>query len=58
MEPYNDYRRTGFPALIPNQNSNTKLIPVRLPIPSDERQYNPNATVVSNVTSHLWWDKE
>jgi hypothetical protein len=58
MEPYNDYRRTGFPALIPNQNSNTKLIPVRLPIPSDERQYNPNATVVSNVTSHVWWDRE
>ncbi|WP_125722413.1 SusD/RagB family nutrient-binding outer membrane lipoprotein [Flavobacterium ustbae] len=57
MEPYNDYRRTGFPALVPNQNSNTKLIPVRLPIPSDERQYNPNATVVSNVTTHLWWDK-
>jgi hypothetical protein len=58
MEPYNDYRRTGFPALVPNQNSNMKLIPVRLPIPSDERQYNPNATVVSNVTSHVWWDKE
>lgn len=57
MEPYNDYRRTGFPALIPNQNSNTKLIPVRLPTPSDERQYNPNATVVSNVTTKVWWDK-
>lgn len=57
MEPYNDYRRTGFPALIPNQGSNTKLIPLRLPTPSDERQYNPNATVVSNVTTNVWWDK-
>ncbi len=57
MEPYNDYRRTGFPALVPNQKANIKLIPVRLPTPSDERQYNPNATVVSNVTSHIWWDK-
>lgn len=57
MEPYNDYRRTGFPALVPNQDSNTQKIPVRLPTPSDERQYNPNATVVSNVTSNLWWDK-
>jgi hypothetical protein len=56
MEPYNDYRRTGFPALVPNQNSDTKVIPVRLPTPSDERQYNPNATVVSNVTTKLWWD--
>jgi len=57
MEPYNDYRRTGFPALVPNQKSDTKTIPVRLPTPSDERQYNPNATVVSNVTTKVWWDK-
>jgi len=57
MEPYNDYRRTGFPLLVPNQLSNTKTIPVRLPTPSDERQSNPNATVVSNVTTNLWWDK-
>ncbi|MDQ6472145.1 SusD/RagB family nutrient-binding outer membrane lipoprotein [Flavobacterium sp. LHD-80] len=58
MEPYNDYRRTGFPVLIPNQASNKKVIPLRLPTPSDERQYNPNATVVSNVTTNVWWDKE
>jgi hypothetical protein len=57
MEPYNDYRRTGFPVLVPNQSTNTKLIPVRLPTPSDERQYNLNATVVSNVTTNVWWDK-
>ncbi|KUJ63801.1 hypothetical protein AR687_01040 [Flavobacteriaceae bacterium CRH] len=57
MEPYNDYRRTGFPELVPNQNSDTKLIPLRLPTPSDQRQYNPNATVVSNVTTNVWWDK-
>ncbi|CAD0004924.1 SusD/RagB family nutrient-binding outer membrane lipoprotein [Flavobacterium chungangense] len=56
MEPYNDYRRTGFPAITPNQASDTKVVPVRLPTPSDERQYNPNATVVSNVTTKLWWD--
>ncbi|MFH6958329.1 SusD/RagB family nutrient-binding outer membrane lipoprotein [Flavobacterium aquidurense] len=58
MEPYNDYRRTGFPALIPNALSNTKTIPVRLPTPDQERQYNANATVVSNVTSKIWWDKD
>ncbi len=58
MEPFNDYRRTGFPALVPNQASNTKSIPVRLPTPDEERQYNSNATVVSNVTSHVWWDKD
>lgn len=58
MEPFNDYRRTGFPALVPNQASNTKTIPVRLPTPVEERQYNSNATVVSNVTSKIWWDKD
>ncbi|KDN55377.1 SusD/RagB family nutrient-binding outer membrane lipoprotein [Flavobacterium seoulense] len=57
MEPYNDYRRTGLPALIPNQNTNTKAIPVRFPTPSEERIYNPKATVVSNVTTKVWWDK-
>lgn len=58
MEPYNDFRRTGYPVLIANQNSQSKTIPVRLPTPSDERQYNPNATVVSNLTSNIWWDKD
>ncbi|WP_428231366.1 SusD/RagB family nutrient-binding outer membrane lipoprotein [Flavobacterium sp.] len=58
MEPYNDFRRTGFPVLIPNLNSQSKTIPVRLPTPSDERQYNANATVVSNLTSPIWWDKD
>lgn len=58
MEPFNDYRRTGFPALVPNQASNTKTIPVRLPTPDEERQYNGNATVVSNVTTKVWWDKD
>lgn len=57
LEPYNDYRRTGFPTLVPNQDSDTKTIPVRLPTSSEERNYNPNATVVSNVTTNVWWDK-
>ena len=57
FEPYNDYRRTGYPSLVPNQSSQTKKIPVRLPTPSDERNYNPNATVVSDVDVPVWWDK-
>lgn len=56
MEPYNDFRRTGFPTLIANQNSSTKVIPVRIPTPSEERLYNPNATVVSNTSTKVWWD--
>ncbi|MES2574621.1 MAG: SusD/RagB family nutrient-binding outer membrane lipoprotein [Bacteroidota bacterium] len=58
MEPYNDYRRTGFPALIPNQNSASKLIPVRFPTSVEERNYNINATVISNTTTKVWWDKD
>jgi hypothetical protein len=57
MEPYNDYRRTGFPALVPNQDSASKVIPVRLPTSVEERNTNPNATVVSNTTTKVWWDK-
>ena len=57
FEPYNDYRRTGFPQLVPNQSSQTKVIPVRLPTPSDERNYNTNATVVSDIDVPVWWDK-
>lgn len=56
-EPFNDYRRTGFPALVANKDSQTKTIPVRLPTPLNERNYNPNATVVSNLTTKVWWDK-
>lgn len=35
-EPYNDYRRTGFPSLIPNPNGHISVIPQRLPTPSTE----------------------
>lgn len=56
LEPYNDYRRTGFPALIPNQNSEEKIIPYRLATPADERTTNSNATVVSDLYSKVWWD--
>lgn len=57
MEPYNDFRRTGFPKLKPNSNSSIKMIPLRLPTPQAQRLYNPNATIVSNLTTPVWWDK-
>lgn len=53
MEPYNDYRRTGFPNLRPLSGA---AIPKRLPTPQSERLYNRNAKVVSNITSPVWWD--
>lgn len=55
IEPYNDWRRTGFPVLTPNQNSQSKKIPVRLMTPKSERTTNPNATVVSSMYTPVWW---
>lgn len=55
MEPYNDWRRTGYPVLTPNQNSQTKKIPVRLMTPKSERTLNSNATVVTSIYTPVWW---
>lgn len=55
MEPYNDWRRTGFPSLTPNQASQSKKIPLRLITPKSERTTNANATVVSSMYTPVWW---
>lgn len=54
-EVYNDWRRTGFPTLVPNPDVSPSVIPVRMPTSSYERLYNPKATVVSNLTTKVWW---
>ena len=56
FEPYNDFRRTGFPALTPNQNSESKKIPLRLITPKSERTLNNNSTVISDFYAPVWWD--
>ncbi|GAB4029883.1 SusD/RagB family nutrient-binding outer membrane lipoprotein [Spirosoma jeollabukense] len=56
-EGYNDWRRTGFPAIKANQQSAKKAIPLRLPTSQDERNYNKNATVVGDIYQPVWWDK-
>lgn len=58
LEPYNDFRRTGFPQLLPNPNAANSLtqIPVRFPTASTERLHNSNAIVVSDLTEKVWWD--
>lgn len=55
-EGYSDWRRTGFPALNANPNASLSQIPLRLPTPQQERLYNGNATVVSDVLQPVWWD--
>lgn len=59
VESWSDWRRTGFPVLTPNLHGvgGGTAIPRRLPTVQDERTYNPNAIVVSDIFSKVWWDK-
>lgn len=59
IEVYNDWRRTGFPALTPNTSPVLNEIPRRLPTAQTERLYNSNAVVVSDpseLNKRVWWD--
>ncbi len=58
LEPYNDWRRTGFPALTPNSAAQTQKIPLRLITPKNERLYNPNAIVVTDLYQPVDWDRD
>jgi len=56
-EVWSDWRRTGFPVLTPNPDSDIAGIPRRLPTCQTERQYNTSAVVESNVLVPVWWDE-
>ena len=55
-EGYTDWRRTGFPAINANPNAALAGIPRRLPTPQQERLYNSNAVIVTDLLSPVWWD--
>jgi hypothetical protein len=50
--PYDDYRRTGYPALTPVAGAGP--IPARFPYPQTEISYNPNCPVVTDNNQKLW----
>jgi len=54
IEAWTDYRRTGFPTLSANINGDVTGIPQRFPTVIDERKYNPNAVVVSDILKNIW----
>lgn len=57
VETWTDWRRTGIPNLTPNTTTGAvQGIPRILPSSIDERTNNPNATIVTNILSHVWWD--
>jgi hypothetical protein len=62
-EPWTDYRRTGFPNLVPNDNGSTASnpsgeIPRRLIYPQSERLRNENFPAPApNMQDRFWWDE-
>ena len=56
-ESFTDWRRTGFPNLIPVPNNVTNdVIPRRLPYPQSERLFNSANVPTAAITSRVWWD--
>jgi hypothetical protein len=58
VEAWTDWRRTDIPNLQPNPNAALNGIPHRLPTPRDERTYNPNAIVNSNILFPVWFESK
>lgn len=56
IETWADWRRTGVPQLKPNPGGSVSDIPRILPTSQDERLYNRNARVVTNLLQRVWWD--
>jgi hypothetical protein len=56
-EVWADWRRTGIPSLTPNPAGVQGSIPVRYPTEQNERLLNPNAVVISDLTTPVWWDQ-
>lgn len=57
IEAYNDFRRTGLPALTPRPQTAGAIlnyIPKRLPTPTTESDSNPNAVFIA-LDTPVWW---
>ncbi|WP_158267049.1 SusD/RagB family nutrient-binding outer membrane lipoprotein [Chitinophaga niastensis] len=55
-EVYNDWRRTGYPQLMPYQSEIVKSIPRRWPYPASELLTNPQPDQKATLADHVWWD--
>jgi len=57
VEPWSDWRRTNFPALVPTTNGVQTSIPRILPYPQQERDSNPNTPARPSITAKsVFWD--
>jgi len=57
VQPYVDYRRTGYPVLT-RATGATNDIPVRFPYAQSELDYNANVPQNVSLYDKLWWDKD
>ena len=58
LEAYNDYRRTGVPALVSRAEAAGAVrgyTPMRLPTPQDERVANPENALPYELNIPVWW---
>jgi len=53
-EAFNDWRRTGLPALTPNAGDQ---VPRKLPLAESETLANTNAPSSDGIFNRVWWDK-
>ena len=57
LENYNDWRRTGYPALVKVPNGLVSEIPRRFLYPEIEKISNPQAIQSATLINRVWWDK-
>lgn len=64
FEAWSEWRRTGYPALVPGPNATIPAIPRRLVYPASDKTNNLanyNAVIAQqgpdNTTTRVWWDK-
>jgi hypothetical protein len=58
MENYNDWRRTGYPALSIVTSNYVPTIPRRYPYPLAEISANPQPEQSVQITDRVWWDAQ
>ncbi len=56
VQPWSDWRRTGFPVLVPNPNGVVNFIPRSLFYPENEVNSNPNFNQKSGMNVRVFWD--
>jgi len=57
IEPWTDWRRTGYPVIAPPANAVVSFVPRSLYYPQSEIDLNPNAKQKTGLDVRVFWDK-